>query len=273
MDVVLDILGISQEGLAFAWTFRSKGTRYFDERDQPVLADGKPLTIGRRCAMYIRLPCSVPALRLEAGSYLGVVGDVSTQSTNVSTAVYFLVIPRTEKIWAIIGVLDVARRCIDCAGESVKRAMDTAMNRSRRLRENRAEARRRNAAASGESASRPAPVSRNVQRAVVNPSAEKVAALPPVPETSDLPEENSDLSGSERDSAAAPAPAPIDQSMQYPVFYGVDSPVEEFGAFHSDEQAFYDTDYSLNSYGQYESQWNDEELTPGSMVFGSVYDY
>jgi len=167
---VLNILNIPCSTLPFAWTFRSKGIRFFEPDGSVLLTDaGKALTIGRRCAMYVRLPCSVPSLGLAAGDYLGVVGDVSTQSTNVSTVVYFLVVPRSEKIWAIVGVLDAAHDRIDLSRETIKRSMETALNRSIRLKENRALARQRNTMASS------APVSRNIRKRVEKSSAPAAA--------------------------------------------------------------------------------------------------
>jgi len=174
----LSILNIPSSGLSFAWTFRSKGIRYFEPDGSVLLTDtGKALTIGRRCAMYVRLPCSVPSLGLVAGDYLGVVGDVSTQSTNVSTVVYFLVVPRSEKIWAIVGVLDVVHERIDLSPDSIKRSMETALNRSIRLKENRALARQRNSMASSSSS---ALVSRVARKRVEKSEPAVVVAEPAV---------------------------------------------------------------------------------------------
>jgi len=186
MKRALSILGISDQDLAtlqFAWTFRSKGTRLFN-RDGSVALDkaGKPVTIGRRCAMYVRLPCDIPLLNLPQGSYLGVIGNVSTQSTNVFTSEYFLVAPYSEKIWAIVGVMDSRHSAIITSLEEIASGVDRAIARSGHLKALRVE-RQKKAAEAADAQSRSSaasPASKASRRRVKKAPSETSVAVPEV---------------------------------------------------------------------------------------------
>ena len=96
--------------IKFAWMEHPKGTIIVDGNGNAVMnehsSDSKKLSLGRRSAMYFRLPVCIPSLGLDKGKLIGFVGDKKVLNSKVGINCYLLCEPFSPKEWKLIGVVD-----------------------------------------------------------------------------------------------------------------------------------------------------------------------
>ena len=138
MTNLLSSFGISPESVSFAWTESSKAIRVRDSTGACVVdSHAKPLTPGRRHVLYVKLPSAIPDLGFEEGDFLGVVGDISTQSTSVITESYFLCRPGSVRVWYIFASIHMDGRNINISSESLVERITSAAAKSDKTKRQR----------------------------------------------------------------------------------------------------------------------------------------
>jgi len=99
---------LPESSVDLALTEHPKGTIILDENGDPIVdpnCRGRNLSLGRRSAVYFRLPTPIPSLGLKAGQFIGFVGDRKVLNSSVGTRFYLLCVPFNSKQWRLIGVV------------------------------------------------------------------------------------------------------------------------------------------------------------------------
>ena len=139
MHALLLSYGIEIAPGGYAWTPKSKAMRFSNSpSDLALNSEASSLSPGRRCILYVRLPEAIAALSLKKGDFLGLAGDVSTQSTSVLTHYYFLCTPSSGSTWNIFAYIDATVIPFSPSTDKLFDVVTEAKERSNKVKRKRA---------------------------------------------------------------------------------------------------------------------------------------